>query len=434
VFSPHPDDETLGAGGYLHEARHRGARIQVVYLTTGDGFRLCAAARYRQWPSGDRMRRLATDRRAEALAALGALGLPPDAAVFLGYPDRGLAPLWLTRWGRQQPYRSPFTEERAVPAANTFHPGAPYAGGALLEDVESVLRQFRPTVVLYPDPADDHPDHWAAHCFVQLALERLSKEPWAKTARRSTYLVHRGDWPEPQRLNPALYLSPPAALSGLGAQWEMVSLTPAARDAKARALRAYRSQQVLAGGFLNAFVRRNELLVHWPDAEAPTTTGEVVRPSEPNAFRIPVLLRAPGEPSSESSWGESVLPDPTRDRFARSRCGAVDFTSIEVQRTHEGVRLQAELRDPVAAWPVYELWWKPVQGAAARIRTRRYQITGYRCEPPGARFAIEGNRLQVTIPQSELGDATRILVAASAQSGPVVLDRTPWRVVAIGRP
>jgi LmbE family N-acetylglucosaminyl deacetylase len=406
-------------GGYLYEAKRRGARVEVVYLTNGDGFRLCAAARYRGWPGGSQMRRLAEDRREEAHTALTALGLSPSAATFLGYPDRGLAPLWLTRWGKGEPYRSPFTEEAAVPAAHTFHPGAPYAGASVLQDVESVLRRYQPDVILYPDPADDHPDHWAAHCFVQLALERVAAELWAARARRGTYLIHRGDWPEPQRLDPNLYLAPPVELSGLGARWESFPLPPAARAAKARALQAYGSQQALAGGFLSAFVRRNELLIRWP-AAAPR-------------LNLPVhaLLSEPTGAGTEAP--ENVLRDSTRDRFARSRCGAVDFTEIEVTPSPDGLRVQAELRDPAAAWPVYELYWKPVEGNAERIRTRRYRITGYRCTPTSTRFAIDGRRLEVTIPRSQLGGARRIMVAASARSGPVLLDRTPWRVVTVSR-
>ena len=419
VFSPHPDDETLGVGGYLYEARKRGAHVEVVYLTNGDGFRLCAAARYRGWPGGSAMRRLADDRREEAHAALAALGLRPEESTFLGYPDRGLAALWLGSGGKGEPYRSPFTEEKAVPAAHTFHPGAPYAGASVLEDVERVLRRVRPDVILYPDPADDHPDHWAAHCFVQLALERLAGEPWARQARRGTYLIHRGEWPEPQRLDPELYLAPPVELSGLGAQWESFPLPPAARAAKAKALRAYGSQQALAGGFLNAFVRRNELLIRWP-AAAPRLD-----------LPVHALLSEPTGAGTEAP--ESILRDSTRDRFARSRCGAVDFTEIEVIPGADELRLQAELRDPAAAWPIYELYWKPVEGAPERIRTRRYRLTGYQCTPANTRFAIDGRRLEVSIPRAQLGGAERIMVAASARSGPVLLDRTPWRVVTVSR-
>jgi LmbE family N-acetylglucosaminyl deacetylase len=400
VFSPHPDDETLGLGGYLHEARRRGADVRVVLLTSGDGFQLCAAAKYRGWPSRKQMRQLATDREAEAYTALSKLGVARDQVSFLGYPDRGLAALWQSNWTAEAPYRSPYTGESAVLQAATHRP---FCGEAVLHDTEELLRSFRPDQVLYPDPADDHPDHWAAHCFVQLALERLRDEAWAARTERRTYLIHRGEWPEPLRTDRSLYLSPPTALAQLDNRWESIPLTRENLDAKAAALRAYRSQEALAGNFLNAFLRQNELLVKRP------------------ALSGPVLTHAGQE-----------FPDATADRFARARCGAVDFTGIDVESGSDEVRLNAVLREGAAGWPAYYLYWKPVSGAPDTLQTHRYRISGFRCDPPVARFTIEGRQLRVTLPRSELGGSTRIMVAASAWSGPLLLDRTAWSVVDVG--
>ncbi|MEU3018074.1 MULTISPECIES: PIG-L family deacetylase [unclassified Nocardiopsis] len=36
VFSPHPDDETLGCGGLMHKAKRAGAEVFVQFLTVGD--------------------------------------------------------------------------------------------------------------------------------------------------------------------------------------------------------------------------------------------------------------------------------------------------------------------------------------------------------------------------------------------------------------
>lgn len=400
VFSPHPDDETLGLGGYLHEARRRGADVRVVFLTSGDGFQLCAAAKYHGWPSRKRMRQLATDREAEAYTALSKLGVARDHVSFLGYPDRGLAALWQSNWSAASPYRSPYTGEAAVLAAATHRP---FCGEAVLRDTEELLRSVRPDLVLYPDPADDHPDHWAAHCFVQLALERLRDKAWIANSERRTYLIHRGAWPEPLRTDRSLYLSPPPALTRLESLWESIPLTRENLEAKASALRAYRSQEALAGNFLNAFLRQNELLIQ--------ATARI-------------------EPGLNQT--EQEFPDATADRFARARCGAVDFTGIDVESNPAEVRLNALLREPAAGWPTYYLDWKPVSGPAAALQTHRYRISGFRCNPPSARFTIEGRQLRVTLPRSELVSSTRIMVAASAWSGPLLLDRTAWQVVDVG--
>ena len=351
------------------------------------------------------MRQLAADRQAEAVTALAKLGVPQDHATFLGYPDRGLATLWQSNWTASSPYRSPYTGETAVPNQAARGASRPFCGEGVLEEATAALRSYRPDHVFYPDPADDHPDHWATHCFVQLALERLRGEACLARSERHTYLIHRGEWPDPMRADRSLNLSPPPALARQSNRWVSVPLTRENLDAKAAALRSYRSQEALAGNFLHAFLRRNELLIDPPVPERR-------------------LAAHPG--------ANQVFADSTSDRFPRARCAAIDFTGVEVESGESKVKLSATLRGPVAGWPAYYLYWKPVSGAPGTIQTRRYRITGFRCDPAAARFAIEGRRLEVIVPRAELGDSTRIMVAAAAWSGPLLLDRTAWRVVNVG--
>lgn len=79
VVAPHPDDETLGCGGYIATAAQAGRRVEVVFLTDGE-------ASHPGHP-GIRAGQLASIRRAEALAALACLGLPESRVRFLGLPD-----------------------------------------------------------------------------------------------------------------------------------------------------------------------------------------------------------------------------------------------------------------------------------------------------------------------------------------------------------
>ncbi|MGV3721354.1 MAG: PIG-L deacetylase family protein [Actinomycetota bacterium] len=318
VFAPHPDDEVLALGGLLQQSRQRGAQVQVVYLTSGDGFRLCAAARYRGWPSQKRMRQLARVRQAEAREALSRLGIGPASATFLGYPDRGLSSLWLSHWTADQPYRSPYTAENRVASPTDSRRGAPFCGESVIRDIDQALAEHRPDFVFYPDSTDDHPDHWAAHCLIELALERRGLAGRAPIMQRRTYLIHRGEWPSPMRAEPSLALSPPAELRGRGARWEQAPLTPAAVAAKANALAAYRSQQALAGNFLSAFVRRNELITYWRNADR---GFPVARSSAPDSGDFVVGASAFFSPHPEPDT--RVIWDSTRDRFARARFGSV---------------------------------------------------------------------------------------------------------------
>src|SRR5205823_14183242 len=111
VLAPHCDDETLGTGGMLAEAARAGARIRVVLLTNGDGYRVAASRRYHKLrPDRATYLRLAYDRQKETLTALGALGVRSEQVTFLGYPDGGLSVMWARFWSPEQLYTSRFTQ------------------------------------------------------------------------------------------------------------------------------------------------------------------------------------------------------------------------------------------------------------------------------------------------------------------------------------
>ena len=79
VLSPHPDDETLGAGGLIAEARATGHSVDVIIVTDGSG----SHPRSKLYPR----RKLVDLRYSEVHKAGVALGLPPDRVTFLGLPD-----------------------------------------------------------------------------------------------------------------------------------------------------------------------------------------------------------------------------------------------------------------------------------------------------------------------------------------------------------
>jgi LmbE family N-acetylglucosaminyl deacetylase len=79
VLSPHPDDESLGAGGLIAAARAAGQDAEVVLITDG-------AASHPHSQRYPRQRLIAL-RRAELDAAGTLLGLSPDRVRHLGLPD-----------------------------------------------------------------------------------------------------------------------------------------------------------------------------------------------------------------------------------------------------------------------------------------------------------------------------------------------------------
>ena len=79
VLSPHPDDETLGAGGLIAEACAEGQDVNVIVVTDGSG----SHPRSKQYPR----QKLVDLRYSEVHRAGLALGLQPDRIKFLGLPD-----------------------------------------------------------------------------------------------------------------------------------------------------------------------------------------------------------------------------------------------------------------------------------------------------------------------------------------------------------
>lgn len=123
VLAPHPDDETVGCGGYLRLAADRGERTVVVFLTSGEA-----------GVPGMAADEAAGLREAEAEAAATVLGLA--RTVFLRGRDWSLAA----------------DAVRLAPV------------------LRRVLQAETPSVILVPHPEDAHPDHQAAWPLLAAAL------------------------------------------------------------------------------------------------------------------------------------------------------------------------------------------------------------------------------------------------------------------------
>ena len=254
LFAPHPDDETLGAGGVLYRLVHAGAAVQVVFMTNGDGYpRAVQEDLGVRHPTDADYIAFGELRQREAVAALRQLGVKRRSVRFLGFPDGGLAELWRTHWLPSHPYTSPYTKENKPPDADTVG----YDGEDLTSVIRRVLSEFRPSLVLMPHPYDTHLDHAHTSYFVTEALSDL-QATGALSSHLTvlTYLVHYPSWPATR--GPSFDRAFP--LGDLpDTAWTEAELTPAELDAKRAALAEYRSQLGVMNGFLRNFLCRNEL-------------------------------------------------------------------------------------------------------------------------------------------------------------------------------
>lgn len=274
VVAPHPDDETLGAGGLIQAVLARGGAVSIVWVTAGDGYVEAV-----EHATGELRPRAASfvaygeKRIGEALAAARALGAAAPAGVVapttrvLGFPDGGLRALLRDHWARTRPERSPTTGVDRPPYPEAVDAGkARYDGADLRRELDLAIGAVDPTLVAFPDPADKHPDHHAVGLFTLLALD-----DWAATAPRHgrplprmlAYLVHWSDWPPgwddaSGASGASRELALPANLPARGLERAALALTPAEIEGKARALAAHATQQAVTPALLGSFVRADE--------------------------------------------------------------------------------------------------------------------------------------------------------------------------------
>lgn len=273
VVAPHPDDDILGVGGTLADARSAGASVVVVYLTSGDANR---AAKHLTSLHPFRLaagyRALGARREREAVLALRHLGVPAHHALFLNYPDRGLTPMLDRHPVAGVPYRSRFTDQACAYSEFAYAPFAPYCAETLLHTLEQILGRFQPTVLYLPHPYDAHPDHRAGHQAIHIALQRAyASFPEISTPDMRSYIVHVFEerWPLPGGRHIAMPLSlVPESMAN--EPWVSTPLSGEAVTAKLAAIRSHASQWLTSRRFLAGFVRTNEIYAQTDAASNPS--------------------------------------------------------------------------------------------------------------------------------------------------------------------
>jgi LmbE family N-acetylglucosaminyl deacetylase len=135
VFSPHPDDETLGCGGTIAKKLSEGYEVVVVYMTDGrHAFR--DLFNIRSEPTPDELKEI---RKEEAVTAASILGLQEENLTFLDFEDGVL-------------------EQKTAEAQ---------------EQVTKILSKHLPVEVYFPSEKDFHPDHRATNKTVRSSITQL---------------------------------------------------------------------------------------------------------------------------------------------------------------------------------------------------------------------------------------------------------------------
>ena len=252
VIAPHPDDETLAAGGLMRRVRAAGGAVRVVYLTDGDAFTAgVQATEGRTDVKPSDFRDYGRERKDEARAALRTLGIHGDSLTFLGFPNEGLGRLLTRYWSeRKPPYESPYTRRDRPRPSEILEPNTKFRGEDLTQELALIFASFKPTLILTPRKEDQHVDHCAAWFFTADALGDVARVDPGFHPDLATYVIHFETWP---------WGGAVPALSGGPSGWVRVLLTDRERQTKLDAIRKYKTQMSVMDWFLEAFARREEV-------------------------------------------------------------------------------------------------------------------------------------------------------------------------------
>ncbi|MDD5432414.1 MAG: PIG-L family deacetylase [Candidatus Omnitrophica bacterium] len=263
ILAPHPDDETIGCGGVIQQAKAQGAQVKIAYLTNGDH----NEAAFIIYEKRLVFRRKAfiymgEVRRQEAIKAMNILGVEKEDLYFLGYPDFGTFAILNQYWDPQKPFWCVLCRISEVPYKDSVSYKAPYVGQNILSDLRRIIVDYKPTKIFVSHPADVNVDHKSLYLYLQIVLRGLGKEGFDPEVY--PYLVHCSGWPLPRHLHPDLDLEPPKKFMDGQIHWLRDDLTPGQVKKKIQAMKCYKSQTMSSAFYLFSFVRKNELFGDYP--------------------------------------------------------------------------------------------------------------------------------------------------------------------------
>lgn len=202
VIAPHPDDESIAAGGYVTTALRRGAEVWVVLVTDGN-----RRGKFRR-------------RIQEFSRACSVLGIPADHRIYWHYSDNSL------RMKHQSEIR---------------------------KGLNKIMSEIKPHIVISPHEKDTHRDHRV----IGRAAEGLALRHKCIFYK---YLIHFPYFPSPMRRKSEKYLLPPLRLM-FENDWQVFYLSLLGQELKEEAIKEYRSQMHFPAldNLLFSFLRKNEM-------------------------------------------------------------------------------------------------------------------------------------------------------------------------------
>jgi LmbE family N-acetylglucosaminyl deacetylase len=251
VIAPHPDDETVMTGGLIQRVLENRGKVEIVYLTNGDGSRTTIIQEDKKIDlSPTEFIALGETRIEEASKAASILGVERKDVFFLGFPDQGLTKIYNRNFSQADGIgSSAMTKVDHVPYPGAYRPGQAYYGENLLNDVKEIALAFKPDIIVTGHPRDNHPDHR-----ISFALIEKIRPEFGPDCKIYSSLTHFRGYPAPEG-----YLFPPKKL--FGGDWLSLELYPPEIANKKKAIEVHVSQYSRPQDklLLERFTSRNEI-------------------------------------------------------------------------------------------------------------------------------------------------------------------------------
>jgi LmbE family N-acetylglucosaminyl deacetylase len=410
ILAPHPDDEAIGAGGLIQRALSAGAKVNIICFTNGD-FNQAAFLVYEKKPAilQKQFVLLGETRRLESIKGIENLGLGNNDIKYLGYPDFGTLRILLEYWDPLHPYKSPLSREEKVPYPESFSPNAPYCGESILNDLEKLISDFKPTKIFVSSPIDLNNDHKALYLFLQVVLWDLKDTIGIPDVFE--YIVHAKNWPEIQGYYPSKKLTYPVFIKGDEITWYNFALTVAETEKKYKAVLSYKSQLSYKPKFLVSFVKSDEIFSKFKEID----------------------LKDSG--TTDLQWQKVDVHKDSSGKVINS-----DFEDLSYALKDKCLYLKLKLKhsiDEKIGVRVYLLGYrkdvefKNMPKIQVNIGFTGVDVFDKKEVVPGSKIKLsyEGKDLIIRIPDSLLGDPSYILSNVGTRTGDLSYDALAWRIL-----
>lgn len=247
LLAPHQDDEIISSFGLLHTLSKK-HNISVIFATNGDFLgRQTARRRYE-----------------ESIAALSLCSIPTQNIYYMGYADTGMPKELSFLYNL---YEKDLNEHvRSACSAYTYHPAgqktvhflyfgeeAAYTKNNFITDLNCILSDLRPKLIILPSSYDFHGDHAGiALFFNQYVMPYYSGMTYY-------YLIHTKDdlcWPN--RKTP-IWSKPEDMPDNCWRSRKCIALSDKVKESKKEAVLCFQSQLPYEqDAFLLSFVKNEE--------------------------------------------------------------------------------------------------------------------------------------------------------------------------------